>query len=268
MGRVYLVGAGPGDPELLTMKAVRLLREADVVLHDALVSDSILELIRPGADLIDVGKRCGQKLLTQDEINALLVHFSSVVETVIRLKGGDPSIFGRAGEEIEALSVAGLSFEVVPGITSALAGAAAAGISLTDRRYASSVVFTTAHRGPGAAGTAWDTLVTSESTVVVYMPGRDYGSLASNLIAAGLQSNTPCAVVSSAGCPSQQVRWTTLSRLAELVLPAPALLIVGRCAVPLPEIRSAANGDGVAGVAAAAKPCIPATASAGFALEG
>jgi uroporphyrin-III C-methyltransferase len=198
VGKVFLIGAGPGDPELLTVKAVRLLEKADVVLHDALVSESILRMIRSGAQVIDIGKRCAHKLLTQSEINSLLVHYASVAETVVRLKGGDPSIFGRAGEEIEALSEAGIPFEVVPGITSALASAAAAGISLTDRRYASSVVFATGHRAPGAAGMEWDRLVSSGSTLVIYMPGQDYSPLVSQLISAGLQPQTPCAVVSSA----------------------------------------------------------------------
>ncbi len=243
MGKVFLVGAGPGNPELLTVKAVRLLQRADVVLHDALVSDAILELIQPGAQIIDIGKRRGQKLLTQDEINALLVHFSATAETVVRLKGGDPTIFGRVGEEIQALVDAEVEYEIVPGITSALASAAAAGISLTDRRYASSVVFTTAHRRPGAAGIEWDKLVTSGSTLVVYMPGQDYAELASNVIAAGLKRDTLCTIVSSATRPEQQVRWTTVSSLPELVLPAPALIIVGRCASALPEIESAEDGQ-------------------------
>ncbi len=128
MGKVFLAGAGPGDPELLTVKTLRLLKSADVVLHDALVSEAILDLIRPGAQVIDIGKRCGHKLLTQDEINSLLIHFASEAETVVRLKGGDPAIFGRLGEEIEALSEADIPFEIIPGITAALASAAAARI--------------------------------------------------------------------------------------------------------------------------------------------
>src|SRR5258708_3713675 len=143
MGKVYLIGAGPGDPELLTLKAARLLARADVVLHDALVSDAVLAMISPAAEIINVGKRAGQKLLTQDEINALLVSFGRKRPTVVRLKGGDPSIFGRAGEEIEALRRAGIEYEIVPGISAALGAAAAAGISLTDRRVASQIRLTT-----------------------------------------------------------------------------------------------------------------------------
>ena len=159
MGKVYLIGAGPGDPELLTVKAARILAPADVILHDALVTQEILELASPKARIINVGKRCGQKLLTQDEINAYLIHASSVAGIVVRLKSGDPLIFGRAGEEIEALQYAGVEFEIVPGITSALAAAAAARVSLTDRRFASQVLFTTAHRKGGEMALDWATLI-------------------------------------------------------------------------------------------------------------
>src|SRR5438445_10412605 len=146
-GKVYLVGAGPGDPELLTLKAARLLAGADVVLHAALVSEGVLALIPRAADVINVGKRAGQKLLTQDEINSLLVSYAQTRQTVVRLKGGDPTIFGRAGEEIEALRKAGIEYEIVPGISAALGAAATAGISLTDRRVASQILFTTFSRG-------------------------------------------------------------------------------------------------------------------------
>jgi len=148
--KVYLVGAGPGDPELLTLKAVRLLAAANVVLHDALVSEGVLALISPAAEVINVGKRAGQKLLTQDEINSLLVSCAGAHQTVVRLKGGDPTVFGRAGEEIEALRKAGVAWEIVPGISAALGAAAAAGISLTDRRVASQILFTT-FRGEATA---------------------------------------------------------------------------------------------------------------------
>jgi uroporphyrin-III C-methyltransferase len=231
MRHVYLVGAGPGDPELLTVKALSLLRRADVVLHDALISPEILALISDTAKVIDVGKRCGATLLTQEEINALLVYHAQNADTVVRLKGGDPTIFGRVGEEISALRHAGFSYEIVPGITSALAGAAAAGISLTDRRFASSVVFATAHRGSGSDAVEWDRLVSSQSTLVIYMPGRDQSRLGDQLIAAGLEPNTPCAVISRAGRTEQTVFLTTIGKLEKAIeLPAPSLLIVGRCA--------------------------------------
>ena len=232
MGKVYLVGAGPGDPELLTVRAVRLLQQADMVLHDALVSAEILSLIGTGTTrVIDIGKRCGTKLLSQEEINSLLIANAAVHEVVVRLKGGDPSIFGRAGEEIEALMEGKVPFEIVPGVTSAIAGAAAAGISLTDRRFAASVVFTTAHRGEGAEAMAWDKLVTSQSTLAIYMPGSDYELLAGRLCGAGLDAGTPCAVISHAGYPTQRVLYSDLVSLRSLEsLPAPSLLIVGECA--------------------------------------
>jgi uroporphyrin-III C-methyltransferase len=237
MGKVYLVGAGPGDPELLTLRAARLLREADIVLHDALVSEEILALIEP-ARRIDIGKRCGTKLLTQEEINALLVSYASSHAVVVRLKSGDPSIFGRAGEEIEALLEADIEYEIVSGITSAIAAAAAAGISLTDRRFAAAITFATAHRGCGAGAQAWDKLVTSHSTLAIYMPGSDYAQLSQQLCEAGLNGQTPCTVVSHAGRRSQQVRYLDLASLSKLeALPAPSLLIVGECARPLHASR-------------------------------
>jgi uroporphyrin-III C-methyltransferase len=235
MGKVYLVGAGPGDPELLTLRAARLLQQAGIVLHDALVSAEILAMIG-SAKVLDIGKRCGTKLLTQEEINSLLVAYAAEYPVVVRLKSGDPSIFGRAGEEIEALLQAGISFEIVPGVTSAIAAAAAAGLSLTDRRFAASVVFTTAHRGNGAEAVAWDKLVTSHSTLAIYMPGSDYKLLASRLCDVGLDAQTPCAAISHAGRATQQVRCCDLSSLGGMEsLPAPSLLIVGECARPLHE---------------------------------
>lgn len=233
MGKVYLVGAGPGDPELLTLRAARLLQQADVVLHDALVSPEVLALI-VRAKVIDVGKRCGTKLLTQQEINSLLIAYAAQHNVVVRLKGGDPTIFGRAAEEIESLVEAGIAYEIVPGISSALAAAAAAGISLTNRRFASSIVFTTAHRGVDSEATAWDRLVSSHSTLAIYMPGNSYRGLARQLRDAGLSPPTPCAVVSHAGRPTQQVCWCDLSSLEQAEpLAAPTLLIVGECANPM-----------------------------------
>jgi uroporphyrin-III C-methyltransferase len=233
MSRVYFVGAGPGDPELLTVKALNVLRRADVVLHDALISGEILALINPGAAVLDVGKRCGAKLLAQEDINSLLVHYGKRSESVVRLKSGDPTIFGRLGEEIDALQTAGIDFEIVPGVTSAFAGAAAAGISLTDRRHASSVVFATAHRGAGADGTEWDRLVTSNSTLLIYMPGRDHGKLAQKLISAGLSDSIPCAIVSRAGRTDETVSRTLIRHLHDFEAQAPSILIVGHCTAPV-----------------------------------
>ena len=229
-GKVYLVGAGPGDPELLTLKAARLLASADVVLHDALVSDGVLAMISRAAEVINVGKRAGYKLLTQDEINALLVSYGRTRSTVVRLKGGDPSVFGRAGEEIEALRKAGIEYEIVPGISAALGAAAAAGISLTDRRVASQILLTTFSRGIDSSAMDWG-CVTSTTTLVLYMPGADYAEVSERLLAGGLPGDLPCVIVSRATGSQQRVRWSSVAALAsEERLPAPALLIVGRVA--------------------------------------
>jgi len=229
-GKVYLIGAGPGDPELLTLKAARLLAVANVVLHDALVSDAVLAMISPAAELINVGKRAGQKLLTQDEINALLVSYGRTRPGVVRLKGGDPSIFGRAGEEIDALRQGGIDYEIVPGISAALGATAAAGISLTDRRVASQILITTFSRGTDGSAMDWG-CVTSTTTLVLYMPGADYAEVSERLLGGGLPADLPCVIVSQATGSQQQVRWSSVVRLAsEERLPAPALLIVGRVA--------------------------------------
>ena len=230
MGKVYLIGAGPGDPELLTVKAARLLASAGIVFHDSLVSREILQLIARDTEVIDVGKRCGRKLLTQDEINSLLVAASTSHQIVVRLKGGDPLIFGRAGEEIEALRNAGANFEVVPGITAALGAAAAAGVSLTDRRAASQILISTFSRDAENAATDFSSL-TSTATLVLYMPGPDYNEVARRLLESGLPADLPCVIVSKATTPQQEIRWSTVSRLGhEERLPAPALLIIGRVA--------------------------------------
>ncbi len=229
-GKVYLVGAGPGDPELLTLKAARLLASADVVLHDALVSDGVLAMISPAAEIINVGKRAGRKLLTQDEINSLLVSYGRTRSTVVRLKGGDPSVFGRAGEEIEALRNGGIKYEIVPGVSAALGAAASAGISLTDRRVASQILLTTFSRGIDGSAMDWG-CVTSTTTLVLYMPGADYAEVSERLLQGGLPGDLPCVIVSRASGSQQQVRWSNVAALAsEEKLPAPALLIVGRVA--------------------------------------
>jgi uroporphyrin-III C-methyltransferase len=230
MGMVYLIGAGPGDPELLTVKAARLLASADVVLHDSLVSRDVLGMISPTAQIVDVGKRAGRKLLTQDEINALLIDYARTKATVVRLKGGDPTIFGRAGEEIEALHKAAIEYQIVPGITAAVGAAAAAGISLTDRRVASQVLFTTFSRGLEGSTMDWG-CVTPATTLVLYMPGAEYAEVAERLREGGLPEDLPCVIVSGASGPQQVIRWSSVGRLAiEKKLHAPALLIVGRTA--------------------------------------
>jgi uroporphyrin-III C-methyltransferase len=238
-GKVFLVGAGPGDPELLTTKATRLLQSTDVVLHDSLVSAEVLALISPAAERIDVGKRRGIRLLSQDDINSLLVASAAKHHVVVRLKGGDPLLFGRAAEEIQALRAARIDFEVVPGISAAFGAAAAAGVSLTDRRVASHVLFTTYSRSPEARILPFIGL-TSETTVIVYMPGTDYSGVAHWLLESGIVPETPCLVISKASQREQAVSPTTLSRLASLTpLPAPALLIVGRVASQVSASASA-----------------------------
>jgi uroporphyrin-III C-methyltransferase / precorrin-2 dehydrogenase / sirohydrochlorin ferrochelatase len=231
MGKVYLVGGGPGAPKLLTVKAARLIASADVVLHDSLVGSQILLMIPTTAEVVDVGKRAGKKLLTQDEINSLLVANAKRHSVVVRLKGGDPSIFGRAAEEIFALREAGIDYEIVPGVTAGLSAAAVAGISLTDRRIASQVLFSTFSRREDGNAMDWGG-VTASTTLVFYMPGPDYAEVSSRLRENGMPADLPCVIVSQIRTPTQQIRWTTVGRLAtEEKLPAPTLLIVGRVAL-------------------------------------
>lgn len=226
-GKVYLVGAGPGDPELLTVKALRLLRTADVVLHDDLVAPEILELIPPGTQVQNVGKRCGSKTMRQEEINFLLVTHAAAGLQVVRLKSGDPLIFGRAGEEIEALRRSSIEYEIVPGVTSALGAAAAAGIPLTHRRSSSTLVLTAGHRA-AESDANWNRVAGDESTLVVYMPGQEYAEISSRLKAAGWAGETPCAIISRATTPHQRVYLTTISDLSRAPrLASPTLLVVG-----------------------------------------
>lgn len=227
-GKVFLVGAGPGDPELLTLKALRVLRAADVVLHDDLINNRILELVGANAQLRNVGKRCGRNGVQQEEINAQLIALATFGLTVVRLKGGDPLIFGRAGEEIAALRKANVAFEVVPGVTSALASAAAAGVSLTHRDSASAVVFLTSHQASTRVPTSWKGYVSSGATLAIYMPGFNFAQIASRLRAAGVHDDVACVLVSRAGYDDQQVHRTTVQYLPSAPrLQSPTLLLVG-----------------------------------------
>ena len=201
-GKVYLVGAGPGDPELLTLKALRLLHTAEAVLHDDLVAPEILNLIPPAAQMHNVGKRCGKKKILQGEINFLMVALAESGVNVVRLKSGDPLIFGRAGEEIDTLRQANVPYEIVPGVTSALGAAAAAQIPLTHRRNSSAVVFITAHQAAGSNEANWSKLAGSGATLVIYMPGQNYPEIAAKLTGAGLASETPCAIISQGHHPA------------------------------------------------------------------
>ena len=223
-GHVYLVGAGPGDPDLLTVKALRLpIRR--VVLHDDLVPPAILDFAPP-AEIVNVGKRCGIKTITQDEINALMVNHARADRRVIRLKSGDPLIFGRAAEEIATLTAADVPFEVVPGITAAFAAAAAVGCSLTSRNTASNVIFSTGHHAQSHNNARLPHL--EDATRVVYMPGRDLSLLALQWLQEGLPPDFPCAVVSRAAQPDQEIRYTTLAALGDAApTQAPSLLIAG-----------------------------------------
>jgi len=225
-GTVFLVGAGPGDPELLTVKALRVLQSAQVILHDELVSQAILDLASPAAEIVNVGKRCGTKTITQDQINALMIDRACNHKCVVRLKSGDPLIFGRAAEEMAALSAANVPYEVIPGITAAFAAAAAIGCSLTDRNSASNVIFSTGHHAQSHNQSPLPAL--EDATRVVYMPGRDLRLLAQEWLAEGLPHDFPCAVVSRAAQPGQQIRCTTLAALGDAApTAAPSLLIAG-----------------------------------------
>jgi uroporphyrin-III C-methyltransferase len=232
-GKVYLVGAGPGDPELLTLKALRLVRTADTVLHDDLVAPEILKLISSTAQVHNVGKRCGKKKILQGEINGLMISLASSGLRVVRLKSGDPLIFGRAGEEIEALRSNDIPFEIVPGVTSALGAAAAAQMPLTHRRASSALVFITAHRAsqsrPSNEDPAnWSKLVGSGATLIIYMPGQDHSEIARRLLAAGLTGETPCAIISRATTRHEQRHRTTVVDLHRAPkLAAPTVLVVG-----------------------------------------
>jgi uroporphyrin-III C-methyltransferase / precorrin-2 dehydrogenase / sirohydrochlorin ferrochelatase len=224
--RVYLVGAGPGDPDLLTVKAQRLIRAADVILHDDLVTPEILGLADPEAEIVNVGKRCGTKNITQEEINSLLVSYASDHRVVVRLKSGDPLIFGRAAEETATLSKAGVPFEVVPGITAAFAAAAAIPCSLTDRNAASNVIFSTGHHAQSHNEDSIPEL--EDATRIVYMPGRDLKLLALEWQQQGLPPDFPCAIVSRAGQREQQITYTTLDALGNTApVPAPSILLAG-----------------------------------------
>ena len=230
-GKVYLVGAGPGDPELLTVRAARLLRTAEAVLHDDLVAPEILNLIPPTAQVHNVGKRCGKKKILQGEINYLMVALAESGVNVVRLKSGDPLIFGRAGEEIDTLRRAKVRYEIVPGVTSALGAAAAAQIPLTHRRNSSAVVFMTAHQAPESEAANWSKLAGSGATLVIYMPGQNYSEIVAKLRAAGLATETPCAVISRATTQHQRTHRTTIADLTHAPqLAAPTLLVVGEVA--------------------------------------
>jgi uroporphyrin-III C-methyltransferase len=231
-GTVYLVGAGPGDPELLTLKAADLLATADVVLHDDLVPQAILDRVGADTRIISVGKRCGSRRVTQQQIHELMIEKARSGASVVRLKSGDPLIFGRAGEEIEALEQAQIPCHVVPGVTTMFAAAAAAKKSLTDRRSASKVILTTAHHASHTEGedrpSFWRGPLPNDATLGIYMPGRDLRALAWDMLKAGLSADLPVVVTSHVSLPDEVSRNTTLGGLGDLGPgQAPMLILAG-----------------------------------------
>jgi len=232
MSRVYLVGAGPGDPELLTLKAARLIGAADAVLYDSLVDPRVLKLAGRQARLIDVGKRCGRHSMAQAQICRLLVEQARIGDMVVRLKGGDPMVFGRATEEMAALRDAGIAFEVIPGVTAATAAAASLQMSLTRRKAARSLHFLTGHGAEdGLPAHDWVALTRSGGTLVVYMGGQTIAGLASHFIEAGMAPAMPAIAVESASLATQRVIAGTIGTLPALLAAAkpagPVLLLVG-----------------------------------------
>lgn len=233
-GRVYLVGAGPGDPELITLKGARVLSRADVVLYDRLVARELLDMAPATAERIFVGKRRNRHALRQEEIHQLMIAHARAGRIVVRLKGGDPLVFGRAGEEIAALVAAGVAFEIVPGVTAATGCAAAAAISLTHRDLSRTVVLVTGHSKDGEPDLDWEMLCRPRQTLVFYMGHKLLARLCARLIEGGLPPGCPVALIENGTLPQQRVLRGTLADMAQLAVQAgldgPAIVIVGEVA--------------------------------------
>ncbi|MGO2369556.1 MAG: siroheme synthase CysG [Serratia sp. (in: enterobacteria)] len=228
-GEIALVGAGPGDVGLLTLRGLQVMQQADVVLYDHLVSDEILDLVRRDAERICVGKRAGAHSVIQEETNRLLVELAQQGKRVVRLKGGDPFIFGRGGEELQVAAAAGIPFQVVPGVTAAAGATAYAGIPLTHRDHAQSVTFITGHCRPDGEGLDWADLARARQTLAIYMGTMKAADISQRLIAHGRAATTPVAVISRGTRADQRVQIGTLQQLEELAqqAPLPALLVIG-----------------------------------------
>ncbi len=231
LGTVYLVGSGPGDRELLTLRAARLIGEADAIVYDHLIGEGVLDLARSDAELIYAGKESSKHTLPQSELNRLLVRLARAGKTVVRLKGGDPFVFGRGGEEIEALVDSGIPFQVVPGVTAAVGCAAYAGIPLTHRDHAQAVAFATGHLQDGTVNLDWPSLARPRLTAVFYMGVGGLSEICRQMIAHGLPAEHPAAVVEKGTTPRQRVLVGDLASLPALAdaaaISPPALLIVG-----------------------------------------
>jgi uroporphyrin-III C-methyltransferase len=245
-GSATLVGAGPGDPDLLTLRAVKAIQRADAVLFDALIDPSILDLARPGARRIDVGKRCGRHAMNQAAINALIVTLARSGAHVVRLKGGDPLVFGRGGEELDSLRAAGVPVEVVPGVTSACAAAASLQIPLTHRDVARSLHFVTGHGSDGEVPAHdWRALAASGGTLAVYMASKVLRRVAASLIEAGMAGSTPAVAVENASRPDETHVHGTLATLPDLLeahQPAgPALVLIGAVVALSRDLRDASR---------------------------
>ncbi|MCS6960470.1 MAG: uroporphyrinogen-III C-methyltransferase [Pseudanabaenaceae cyanobacterium SKYGB_i_bin29] len=244
-GKVYLVGAGPGDPELITLKGKRLLESCDVVVYDALVSEGVLALINPQADRYFVGKRRGRHTLLQEETTALLIKLADSHDRIVRLKGGDPFVFGRGGEEMADLLRAGIAVEVVPGITAGIAVPAYAGIPITHREFSSSVTFVTGHEAAGKyrPSVNWQAIAQGSETIVIYMGLHNLPTIVPTLLEAGLSPQTPVAVLQQGTLPEQVNFYCTLGTVLDMgaKLEPPAIVVIGKVVALAPELRGLGN---------------------------